>query len=102
MRAASRIINTAPKSYGMYELAAAASAAKGDRVIRLELGRPCADTPLHVKQATIDAIVAGDVHYSDMRGVEKLRKAIAARLNRKNRIAVTEDEILVTNGLTPG
>ena len=96
---AKRITETSKKSFGMYGRAAAMT----DRdLIHMELGRPHADTPEHIKQATIDAIRAGKVHYSDLAGVPRLRKALQDKLARQNGIEVSTDRIIVTNGLTHG
>lgn len=40
------------------------------------------------------------MHYSDLRGEPALRKALQSKLRDYNRINVTPDEILLTNGLT--
>ena len=69
-------------------------------LIHFELGKPHADTPDHIKQATIAALLAGQVHYSDLRGTAKLREALAEKLNKKNRLSVGANDVLVTNGLT--
>ncbi len=69
-------------------------------VIHLELGRPCHDTPAQIKKATIDALLRGEVHYSDMRGLAPLREALSTKLKAFNSIEVDADEVLVTNGLT--
>lgn len=98
---ARRITATAKKSYGMYEQAAALEA-QGVDLIHLEFGRPVHDTPSHIKQAASDALFAGHVHYSDMAGERAFREALADKVRRFNRIDVTPDEILVTNGLTQG
>lgn len=99
IRPARRITGSSRKSYGMYEKAAAAEA-RGADLIRLELGRPHADTPAHVKAASIAALEAGHVHYSDLQGLPHLREALAAKLGAQNAIPVAADEVLVTNGLT--
>lgn len=99
MKLAKRITETSKKSYGMYEKARALSGDALDR-IHLELGCPHADTPLAVKQATVDALMRGDVHYSDMRGLPALREALATKLRTRNELDVSADDILVTNGLT--
>lgn len=98
-RLANRITATSPKSFGMFGRAAAL-AAQGRDLIRLEVGMPHADTPLHIKQATIDALMAGKVHYSDLPGIAPLRHAIREKLARKNGIDVPLSQIVVTNGLT--
>jgi aspartate aminotransferase len=97
---ADRISQTSPKSFGMYEKALVLEAAGAD-LIHLEVGRPIHDTPDHIKQATIAAIEAGKVHYSDVRGTIELRTAIAEKLKSFNKMAfATPDQVIVTNGLT--
>lgn len=96
---ARRITQTSKKSFGMYARAAASGR---DDLIHMELGKPHADTPQHIKDATIAAIQAGKVHYSDLPGVLPLREAIADKLTRQNDMTVTPDQVVVTNGLTHG
>lgn len=98
-RVAKRISGTSKKSFGMYEKALAFEG-KGRDLIHLELGRPFADTPDHIKQATIKALLDGHVHYSDLRGLAPLRVALAEKLHRYNDMTVSPENILVTNGLT--
>jgi aspartate aminotransferase len=99
-RIAARITSTARKSYGMY--AKAAGLPNQDGLIHLELGQPAHDTPEHIKAATIAAISAGHVHYSDLPGIAPLREALAHKLRTFNGIAVTAADVVVTNGLTHG
>jgi aspartate aminotransferase len=97
---ADRISQTSPKSFGMYEKALALEATGAD-LIHLEFGRPIHDTPDHIKDATIAAIRAGKVHYSDVRGELAFREALAEKLRTFNAMPfVTPDHILVANGLT--
>lgn len=96
IRPARRITDTAPKNFGMF---AKAVSMQGD-LIHLELGMPVEDTPQHIKDATIAALQAGHVHYSDLQGLPELRCAIADKLREDDNIDVTADEIIVTNGLT--
>ncbi|WP_040441113.1 pyridoxal phosphate-dependent aminotransferase [Roseibium aggregatum] len=96
---AKRITNTSPKSFGMYQKAAMSGR---DDLIHLEVGRPFADTPQHIKDATIKALQHGCVHYSDLAGLPHLREALAEKLRRKNSLDVGPDRIIVTNGLTHG
>lgn len=98
-RFARRITQTSPKSFGMFQKAAAL-ADSGRDLIHLELGRPFHDTPAHIKAATIEALMAGKVHYSDLRGEAELREALRDKLKRYNKIEGTADEVLMTNGLT--
>ncbi|MGB3244949.1 MAG: pyridoxal phosphate-dependent aminotransferase [Sulfitobacter sp.] len=96
IRPARRITDTSPKNFGMF---AKAVGMPGD-LIHLELGMPAEDTPQHIKDATIAALQSGAVHYSDLQGLPELRSAIADKLQRQNKMDITPDEIIVTNGLT--
>lgn len=96
---ARRITQTSAKSFGMYARAAASGR---DDLIHMELGRPHADTPAHIKAATIAALEAGKVHYSDLAGLPELRRAICAKLARQNAMTVAPGQVIVTNGLTHG
>lgn len=53
-RVAKRISQTSARNFGMYDKAARL-AGEGLDLIHLEVGRPHADTPDHIKQATIAA-----------------------------------------------
>ncbi|WP_117192074.1 pyridoxal phosphate-dependent aminotransferase [Rhizobium terrae] len=99
VRLARRITQTSPKSFGMYAKAAGL-AGSGRDLIHLELGRPFHDTPQHIKDATIAALKRGEVHYSDLQGLPQLREALAAKLRGYNRMDISANEIIVTNGLT--
>lgn len=96
---ADRISQSSPKSFGMYQKAQALAASGAD-LIHLEVGMPSFDTPDHIKQATIDALRRGLVHYGDFAGNLSLREAISKRLCEVNGVAYGVDEIIVTNGLT--
>ena len=98
IRLSRRITETPEKSYGMCEKAAAFS--PQDDLIHLELGRPYYDTPQHIKDATIRALQAGEVHYSDMQGNAALRQALTQKLASRNGIAVDPEQVIITNGLT--
>jgi len=96
---AQRVTQGRKKSYGMYAKAASL-AASGRDLVHMELGSPHADTPLPVKQAAVDALMAGNVHYSHFQGLPKLRAALAEKLRTRNGLDVDASGIVVTNGLT--
>lgn len=96
---AQRVTQGRKKSYGMYAKAASLAASSRD-LIHMELGSPHADTPLPVKQAAVDALMAGNVHYSHFQGLPKLRAALAEKLRTRNGLDVDASGIIVTNGLT--
>ena len=89
IRLSRRVTDTAEKSYGMCDKAAAS--VPQDGLIHLELGRPYYDTPQHIKDATIRALQAGEVHYSDMQGNAALRQALVGKLAFSNSIHVGPD-----------
>lgn len=99
-RFARRITRSSPKNYGMFARAMAHDTDPSAPMIHLELGRPVDDTPQHIKQAAIDALLAGHVHYSDLQGLYELRAALARRLREKSDMNVAPEQIIVTNGLT--
>ena len=98
IRPARRITETSPKNFGMF---AKAMGMPGD-LIHLDLGMPAEDTPQHIKEATIEALNAGAVHYSDLQGLPELRNALAGRLRIEKNLDVSAKELLITNGLTHG
>ena len=98
---AKRITQTSPKSYGMCDKAALLDA-QGADLIHLEFGRPVHDTPAHIKDAAIAALRSGKVHYSELQGESPLRAALASKLAQFNKMTVSPNDILITNGLTHG
>ena len=95
----SKLSAMSKKSFGMFAKAAALEGS-GQPLIHLEVGRPFHDTPAHIKKAAIDALLSGEVHYSDLRGLSPLREALAAKLRDFNKIDAIADEVIVTDGLT--
>ena len=96
---ARRLAAGSKKSFGMYD-AACKLDAEGVDLIHLEFGRPHADTPDHIKEATKAALDAGIVHYGDFRGTLSFRKSLVRKLRDFNGLDYGVDEVLVTNGLT--
>jgi aspartate aminotransferase len=94
-----RLASCSEKSFGMYQ-EAAELAASGADLIHLEVGRPYADTPAHIKEAAKKALDDGIVHYGDFRGTLSFREALVRKLRDFNRLDMDADEVLVTNGLT--
>ena len=73
---ARRVTGTSKKDYGMFAKAAGIGDPARD-LIHLELGRPYQTTPAHIVEATVAALRAGEVHYSDLPGLPVFRAAIA-------------------------
>lgn len=72
--------------------------AAGIDVISLAVGEPDFDTPKHITQAAVDALMRGETHYAPSRGIPELTKAIAEKLNKENNIPVEQNQILCTSG----
>ena len=70
----------------------------GIDVCSFSTGEPDFDTPLHIKQAAIDALKAGKTRYGPAAGEPGLRSAIAHKLQSTNQLPYQSENILVTNG----
>ena len=70
-------------------------------VRQLGVGEPGFPPPPEVAEAAAAAVAAGDTHYTDSRGLHRLREAIAADCERRRGTAVSPDRIVVTSGTSP-
>ena len=73
-------------------------ASKYPDCIRLEVGEPSFSTPEHVKVAARDAVAANFTRYTPNAGILELREAIVEKVMHRNKLSVTADEVVVTNG----
>jgi aspartate aminotransferase len=74
------------------------AARNGTKVYRFESGDPSFSIAPHVRKAAEAALAAGKTHYIPNNGIPELREALAQKLQRRNGIAATADEIFITNG----
>jgi aspartate/methionine/tyrosine aminotransferase len=72
--------------------------AAGKDVIVLSVGDPDIDTPAAVIDAAVQAVRAGDTHYTETAGRPALRAAVAARHSARNGQGVTADNVIVLGG----
>ncbi len=72
--------------------------AQGRDIISLGVGEPDFDTPDHIREAAIDAIRAGDTHYTAVDGTLPLKQAIIDKFERDNGLSYSADQILVSCG----
>ncbi|MBI4529641.1 MAG: pyridoxal phosphate-dependent aminotransferase [Deltaproteobacteria bacterium] len=83
-------------------LAIAAKAQKlrsqGVDLVNFSAGEPDFDTPEHIKEAAIQALRKGMTKYTDVRGIEPLRAAIAEKYRADYGLSYDKDEILVSCG----
>lgn len=70
---------------GLYEIFAKANKLEeqGKRIIHMEIGRPDFDSPDFAKEAVKKALDKGQVHYTDVNGIEPLRRAIIEKEERR-------------------
>ena len=86
-----------------FEVLARAKAmeATGRKVIHLEIGEPDFPTADHIVEAAVEALRNGQTHYVPAPGVPPLREAVAAFLERTNRMRISPDQVIVTPGAKP-
>ena len=72
--------------------------AQGKDVIGLTLGEPDFDTPLHIREAAIQAVQESDTHYPPVAGKPALREAVAERYRRDMDLPFTSKNVMVSTG----
>jgi aspartate aminotransferase len=72
--------------------------AAGRDVISLSAGEPDFDTPENIREAAIAAIKRGDTRYTAVDGTPELKRAVAAKFQRENRLDYTPQQIIVGTG----
>ena len=77
---------------------AAALKAAGRDIIGFGAGEPDFDTPEHIKKAAEEAIRAGFTKYTPVGGIDDLKDAVIAKLNRDNGLTYSRPEIMVSCG----
>lgn len=74
-----------------------------DDVAFLSWAKPTSDTPQHIKEAAVKAILDGLTGgYSENSGLLQLREEIAEKLNRDNHVNANAGQIIVTVGAIEG
>lgn len=71
---------------------------RGIDVISLSIGEPDFDTPRHIKEACIDALLRGETHYAPSNGIPELISAIASKSEQENAIPCRPEQVIVTCG----
>jgi aspartate aminotransferase len=83
-------------------LAIAAKAGKlrseGIDVVNFSAGEPDFDTPEHIKAAAVEALRKGMTKYTDVKGIEPLREAIARKYHKDHELSYRKEDILVSCG----
>ena len=71
---------------------------QGRDVIALSAGEPDFDTPLHVREAAIQAMNEGKTRYTNVDGIPELKEAVAAKFRRDNGLDVDAADCFVSSG----
>ncbi|MCE8424754.1 MAG: pyridoxal phosphate-dependent aminotransferase [Candidatus Methanoperedens sp.] len=71
---------------------------QGKDIISFSLGEPDFNTPPHIIEAAKASMERGETHYTPSPGIPELRKAIAEKLRKDNRIDAKPGNIIVTPG----
>lgn len=74
---------------------------EGADVVHLELGEPDFEAPREAVQACAAALLAGDTHYTDSRGLPELREAVAREKSARAGVRIDPERVLVTSGTSP-
>ena len=74
------------------------AASQGEDVIILSVGDPDFATPPFITDAAVNALHAGDSHYTEIAGRPALREAIAARYSRTLARPLAADNVIIVPG----
>ncbi len=72
--------------------------ADGLDVVGFGAGEPDFETPKHIKEAAIEAIMKGKTKYTPASGTIELKKAICEKFKRDNGLSYEPSDIVVSNG----
>lgn len=75
--------------------------ARGERVIRCNLGQPDFPLPKHIAEAVKRAIDDGLTTYCDPQGIPELRRAVAASMSAKHGLDIDPERVVVYPGGRP-
>jgi aspartate aminotransferase len=91
------------KAEGAYQVLARAQAleAEGRDIIHLEIGEPDFETPSHIQQAGIQAILAGRTRYNLPSGILELRQQVAIAASRQRGVTIDPGQVVITPGAKP-
>src|SRR4051812_3183151 len=78
-----------------------ALAAQGRDIISLGIGQPDFRTPEHIVEAAIKALRDGHHGYTAANGIPALREAVAADLNKRFKVEVSPETVMIMPGGKP-
>ncbi len=98
MKFSDRILKVKPSPTLAVTEMAAQLKAQGIDVLGFGSGEPDFDTPQHIKDAAIKAIETGKTKYTPAGGIPELKKAIADKFLRDNKLDYKLSEVIVNCG----
>jgi aspartate aminotransferase len=99
MRVSQRIAQLAESATLAVSARAATMRAEGIDVVSMAAGEPDFDTPDHIKQAAISAILTGRTKYSKpASGLPEAKAAACLKLERENGLTYDPSQIIITAG----
>ena len=72
--------------------------AQGRDIIHLEIGEPDFATPSNIVEAAVDALHAGQTHYTAASGILAVREAAARYVSRRTGVDVAYDNVVLVPG----
>jgi arginine:pyruvate transaminase len=96
-----RIAGRGAAAWALHQEAMAAKR-RGEDVIVMSVGDPDIATPPSVIDAAVDALRAGDTHYTPIVGRSSLRAAIAERYAGRTGLEVDPDQVVILAGAQNG
>jgi len=93
--------------YAIRDIAKIANEIKktGKQIYHLNIGDPVIydfKTPEYISKALAEATFAGQNYYVDSLGIPELREEVAKFEGERHNISITEDDVLITSGVTEG
>ncbi len=95
---ADKAARVSPSSTLAIDSKAKAMKAQGIDVVAFGAGEPDFDTPQHIKDAAIEAILRGHTKYTPASGTVDLKQAICRKFARDNGLEYLPENIVVSNG----
>ena len=75
---------------------------QGKDIIHFEVGEPDFETPACIKEAAKQALQDGKTKYSHSLGIIELREAVCHDYQKKYRVNIHPDQVIITSGTSPG
>jgi aspartate aminotransferase len=98
MKLAARVSLIKPSPTLTIQAKANALKAAGRDIIGFGAGEPDFDTPQNIKDAAVRALDAGFTKYTPVGGIDELKDAVIAKLQRDNGLTYKRSEVVITCG----